>query len=151
MTTAYEGPVVTPDQQQIVYLKERITALTNDIATQRSMVDEHRRKVYQLFNTLNDYIDENDCDEDSEINLRELDDVLEGIFRSRLVFEKLYEVQISYTIDATFEIRAKDEDTARQMAEEIGISRDPEFDHTEDPIECVIDESRVGYLDRKVM
>jgi hypothetical protein len=151
MTTAYDGPVVTADQQQIVYLKERIDALTIDLATQRSIVDEHRRKVYKLFNTLNDYIDENDCDEDSEIYLRELDDVISGIFNSRLVFEKLYEVQISYTIDATFEIRAKDEDTARQIAEEIGISTDPVFDHDEDPTECAIDESRVGYLQRKVM
>lgn len=153
---ATEAPVVTPDQQKIVYLEEqkvalekRIEALTIDLSTQRSIVDEHRRKVSKLYTKINDYIEENDCDEDTEVTLRELDDVLAGIFNNRLVFEKVYEVQISYTLDATFEIRAKDEHTAREMAEEIGISRDPEFDHDEDPTECVIDNARVGYVSRK--
>ena len=150
METTYEGPVVTEYQQQIVYLKERIDALTIDLATQRSIVDEHRRKVSRLFTKVNDFIDENDCEEDGDISLSELDDILSNVFNNRLVFEKLYEVQVTYTIDATFEIRAKDEDTARQTAEEIGICTDPVFDHEDDPTECVIDESRVGYLQRKV-
>jgi len=150
METAYEGPVVTEDQQQIVYLKERIDALTVDLATQRSIVDEHRRKVSRLFTQVNDYIEENDCEEDGDISLSELDDILSNVFNNRLVFEKVYEVQITYTIDATFEIRAKDEDAARDIAEDIGICTDPVFDHDEDPTECVIDESRVGYTQRKV-
>lgn len=157
MTTAYEGPVVTADQQANVYLKEEIDALkkridylTLDLTQARSMLDEHRRRVSKLFTQVNDYIDENDCDEDGDINLSELDDILSGIFNNRLVFEKLYEVQITYTLDATFEIRAKDEDTARQIAEEIGICTDPVFDHDEDPTECAIEQSRVGYLQRKV-
>jgi len=157
MTTAYEGPVVTADQQANVYLKEEIDALkkridflTLDLTQARSMIDEHRRRVSKLFTQVNDYIDENDCDEEGDINLSELDDILSGIFNNRLVFEKLYEVQITYTLDATFEIRAKDEDAARQIAEEIGICTDPVFDHDEDPTECVIDQSRVGYLQRKV-
>jgi hypothetical protein len=150
METAYEGPVVTEDQQQIVYLKERIDALTVDLATHRSIVDEHRRKVKKLFTSINDFIEENDCDEDGDISLSELDDILDTVYNNRLVFEKLYEVQITYTIDATFEIRAKDEDAAREIADEIGISDDPRFDHDEDPTECAISESRVGYLQRKV-
>jgi hypothetical protein len=157
MTTAYEGPVVTADQQANVYLKEEIDALkkridylTVDLTQARSMIDEHRRRVSKLFTQLNDYIDEGDWDEEGDINLSELDTILDGIFNNRLVFEKLYEVQITYTLDATFEIRAKDEDTARQIAEEIGICTDPVFDHDEDPTECVIDQSRVGYLQRKV-
>jgi len=148
MTT--EAPEVTPDQQQIVYLKERIDALTVDLATHRSFVDEHRRKVSKLFTSINDFIDENDCEEDGDISLSELDDILSNVFNNRLVFEKVYEVQITYTIDATFEIRAKDEDAARDIAEDIGICTDPVFDHDEDPTECVIDESRVGYTQRKV-
>ena len=64
--------------------------------------------------------------------------------------EKVYEVQITYVVDATFEIRAKNEDEAREMAEEIGVSRDPGFDHDEDPTECVIEQQRVGYTQRKV-
>ena len=157
MTTAYEGPVVTPDQQQIVYLKEqnaalekRIELLTLDLTQARTMIDEHRRRVSKLFTKLNDYIEEGDWDEEGEINLSELDTILDNVFNHRLVFEKVYEVQITYTIDATFEIRAKDEDAAREIAEEIGICTDPVFDHDEDPTECVIDESRVGYLQRKV-
>ncbi len=157
METTYEGPVVTADQQEIVYLKEqkvalekRIEALSIDLTTARSMIDEHRRKVKKLFTTVNDYIDENDCDDDGDISLSELDDILSNVFNNRLVFEKLYEVQVTYTIDATFEIRAKDEDAAREIADEIGISTDPVFDHEDDPTECAINESRVGYLQRKV-
>lgn len=150
MTTAYEAPEVTPDQQQIVYLKERIDALTIDLTNARSMIDEHRRKVSRLFTKVNDYIEENDCDEENDINLSELDTILDSVFNNRLVFDKVYEVQITYTLDATFEIRAANEDAAREIAEEIGICTDPVFDHDEDPTECVIDQSRVGYLQRKV-
>jgi hypothetical protein len=150
MTTAYEGPVVTPDQQQIVYLKERIDVLKADLTSARSMIDEHRRKTSSLFTKVNDYIDENDCEEDGDISLSELDDILNTVFDKRLVFDKLFEVQITYTIDATFEIRAKNEDEAREIADEIGICTDPVFDHDEDPTECAISESRVGYLQRKV-
>jgi hypothetical protein len=157
METTYDGPVVTEDQQQIVYLKEqkvalekRIEALSIDLTNSRVMIDEHRRKVKKLFTTVNDYIDENDCDDDGDISLSELDDILSNVFNNRLVFEKLYEVQITYTIDATFEIRAKDEDAAREIADEIGICTDPVFDHEDDPTECAINESRVGYLQRKV-
>jgi len=157
METTYEGPVVTEDQQANVYLKEEIDALkkridylTLDLTQARSMIDEHRRKVKNLFTKVNDFIDENDCDDDGDISLSELDDILSDVFNNRLVFEKLYEVQVTYTIDATFEIRAKDEDEARNMADEIGISTDPVFDHDEDPTECAINESRVGYVSRKV-
>lgn len=150
MTTAYEAPEVTPDQQQIVYLKERIDALSIDLTNARVMIDEHRRKVNKLFTKVNDYIEENDCDEDNDINLSELDTILSDVFHNRLVFDKVYEVQITYTLDATFEIRAANEDAAREIAEEIGICTDPVFDHDEDPTECVIDQSRVGYLQRKV-
>ena len=150
METTYEGPVVTEDQQQIVYLKERVDALTIDLATHRSIVDEHRRKVKKLFTSINDYIEENDCEQDGDISLSELDDILSDVYNNRLVFEKVYEVQITYTIDATFEIRAANEDAAKEIAEDIGICTDPVFDHDEDPTECVIDQSRVGYTQRKV-
>lgn len=152
-----EAPVVTPDQQKIVYLEEQkvalekqVDALTVDLATWRSIGEEHRRKVSKLFTQVNDYIEQNDCEEDGDISLSELDDILSNVFNHRLVFEKVYEVQITYTLDATFEIRAKDEDAAREIAEDIGICTDPVFDHEDDPTECVIDQSRVGYTQRKV-
>lgn len=135
---------------EIGTLKQRIEALSIDLTTARSMIDEHRRKVSKLYTQINDHIDENDCDQEGDINLSELDDLLAGIFNNRLVFEKLYEVQVTYVVDATFEIRAKDEDEAKAIAEEIGVSRDPEFDHDEDPTECVIEQQRVGYAGRKV-
>jgi hypothetical protein len=106
--------------------------------------------VKNLFTKVNDFIDENDCDDDGDISLSELDDILSDVYNNRLVFEKVYEVQVSYSLDVTFEIRAKNEDEAREMADEIGISTDPVFDHDEDPTECAINESRVGYVSRKV-
>jgi hypothetical protein len=121
--------------------------ITNEL---RKTINEQRANVSKLFTQINDHIDEADLSQDDDINLSELDDILSGIFNNRLVFEKLYEVQITYVVDATFEIRAKNEDEAREMAEEIGVSRDPEFDHDEDPTECVIEQQRVGYAGRKV-
>jgi len=135
---------------EIGTLKERIDALTVDLATWQSIGEEHRRKVKRLFTKVNDYIDENDCEEDGDISLSELDDILNDVYNNRLVFDKLFEVQITYTLDATFEIRAKNEDEAREIADEIGICTDPVFDHEDDPTECAINESRVGYLQRKV-
>lgn len=121
--------------------------ITNEL---RKTINEHRANVSRLFTKVNDYIEENDCDEDGDISLSELDDILSNVFNNRLVFEKLFEVQVTYTLDATFEIRAKDEDEAREIAEQIGITSDPEFDHDEDPTEWAIDQTRVGYLQRKV-
>jgi hypothetical protein len=148
MTTAYDGPVVTEDQQQIVYLKERVDALTIDLATQRSIVDEHRRKVSRLFTQVNDYIEENDLDESDDMPLSELETILSNVFNHNLVFEKLYEVQICYTMETIWQIRAKDEESARDIAENIGVSRDPEFDHEEEPTECRVEESRVHYVEK---
>lgn len=121
--------------------------ITNEL---RKTINEHRANVSRLFTKVNDYIEENDLDIEGDISLSELDDILSNVFNNRLVFEKVYEVQITYVIDATFEIRAKDEDEAREIAEQIGITSDPEFDHDEDPTEWAIDQQRVGYLQRKV-
>ena len=135
---------------EIGALKQRVDTLTVDLATWQSIGEEHRRKVKRLFTKVNDYIDENDCEEDGDISLSELDDILNDVYNNRLVFDKLFEVQITFSLDATFEIRAKNEDEAREIANEIGICTDPVFDHEDDPTECAIDESRVGYLQRKV-
>ena len=79
-----------------------------------------------------------------------LDDILYEVYKKRLVFDKVFEVQITYTLDATFEVKAKNEEEAREIADEIGICTDPVFDYEDDPTECAINESRVGYLQRKV-
>jgi hypothetical protein len=128
---------------EIGMLRERVKGL---IAER----EENRRKLDRLITKLNDYIDSNDCEEDGDIGLSELDDMLYEVYKKRLVFDKVFEVQITYTLDATFEVKAKNEDEAREIADEIGICTDPVFDYEDDPTECAINESRVGYLQRKV-
>jgi hypothetical protein len=141
-----EAPVVTPDQQQIVYLKEKVDALTIDLATQRSIVDEHRRKVSRLFTKVNDYIEENDCDEDGDISLSELDDILSNVFGNNLVFDKEYEIQVQHIVYATFTVRAKDEETAATEAERYEMN-EPTFETEADSVEYEVD--RVVYSQRK--
>jgi len=151
MTT--EAPEVTPDQQKIVYLEEekvalqkRVDALTIDLATQRSIVDEHRRKVSRLFTKVNDWIEENDAEEDTEIPLGELDDILYGVHGSRLVFDKEYEIQVQHVVYATFTVRAKDEETAATEAERYEMN-EPSFETEADSVEYEVD--RVVYSQRK--
>jgi hypothetical protein len=141
-----EAPEVTPDQQQIVYLKERVDALTIDLATNRSIIDEHRRKVSRLFTSVNDWIEEQDAEEDTEISLGELDDILYGVYGSRLVFDKEYEIQVQHIVYATFTVRAKDEETASTEAERFEMY-EPTFDTTPDSVEFEVD--RVVYSQRK--
>jgi hypothetical protein len=141
-----EAPVVTPDQQQIVYLKEKVDALTIDLSTQRSIVDEHRRKVSRLFTKVNDYIEENDCDEDGDISLSELDDILSNVFGNNLVFDKEYEIQVQHIVYATFTVRAKDEETAATEAERYEMN-EPTFETEADSVEYEVD--RVVYSQRK--
>jgi hypothetical protein len=141
-----ETPVVTPDQQQIVYLKEKVDALTIDLSTQRSIVDEHRRKVSRLFTKVNDYIEENDCDEDGDISLSELDDILSNVFGNNLVFDKEYEIQVQHIVYATFTVRAKDEETAATEAERYEMN-EPTFETEADSVEYEVD--RVVYSQRK--
>lgn len=152
-TMETEAPVVTPDQQKIVYLEEqkvalqkRVDALTIDLATNRSIVDEHRRKVSRLFTKVNDWIEENDAEEDTEIPLSELDDILYGVHGSRLVFDKEYEIQVQYIVYSTFTVRAKDEETASTEAEQYEMY-EPTFDTTSDNVEWETD--RVVYSQRK--
>ena len=153
MTTAYEGPVVTAVEQDNVYLKEknvalekRIEALTIDLTNSRVMIDEHRRKVSRLFTKVNDWIEEQDAEEDTEISLGELDDILYGVYGSRLVFDKEYEIQVQHIVYATFTVRAKDEETASTEAERFEMY-EPTFDTTPDSVEFEVD--RVVYSQRK--
>lgn len=151
MTT--EAPEVTPDQQKIVYLEEekvalqkRVDALTVDLATAHSIVTEHRRKVSRLFTKVNDWIEENDAEEDTEIPLGELDDILYGVHGSRLVFDKEYEIQVQHVVYATFTVRAKDEETAATEAERYEMN-EPSFETEADSVEYEVD--RVVYSQRK--
>ena len=131
---------------EIGTLKQRVDALTIDLATQRSIVDEHRRKVSRLFTSVNDWIEENDAEEDTEISLADLDDILYGVYGSRLVFDKEYEIQVQHIVYATFTVRAKDEETASTEAERFEMY-EPTFDTTPDSVEFEVD--RVVYSQRK--
>jgi len=131
---------------EIGTLKQRIEALTIDLSTQRSIVDEHRRKVSRLFTKVNDWIEENDAEEDTEIPLGELDDILYGVHGSRLVFDKEYEIQVQHVVYATFTVRAKDEETAATEAERYEMN-EPSFETEADSVEYEVD--RVVYSQRK--
>ena len=132
--------------KEIGDLKQRIEALTIDLSTQRSIVDEHRRKVSRLFTKVNDWIEENDAEEDTEIPLGELDDILYGVHGNRLVFDKEYEIQVQHVVYATFTVRAKDEETAATEAERYEMN-EPSFDTEADSVEYEVD--RVVYSQRK--
>jgi hypothetical protein len=94
-------------------------------------------------------IQENQSDPDDTIEFSELSEILKDIFGNELVFTKEYEVQVRYVMYATFKITAASEDDARSIAEEIGISSDPEWDIDGDNTEFdtfSIDDTRVDYI-----
>jgi hypothetical protein len=99
-----------------------------------------------MYTKLNDFIEENDCDEDSEMTLGDLDDVLNTCFNNRLVFDKEWEVQVEYSTMATFTIRAKNQEEAEQEAETMGWG-EQEFDQEADDV--VTEFIRIGYSQRK--
>ena len=115
----------------------------------RTTINNHRDKVRDLYTQLNDLIQDNSGDKESTIAFGELSDILNEVFGSELVFTKEYEVQIRYTLYATFKITAASEDDARSIAEEIGICSDPDWDIDGDNTEVdtwSIDDTRVDYI-----
>ena len=143
-----ETPAVL-EHSEVDLLRIDLENQKNTIANLRTKAEEHRHSVRRLYSAINDYISDNELDFEDDIPLASLDEFLTDIFNDSLTFTKVYEVQVSYSLDVTFEIEAKDEQEARDIAEDIGISSDPVFDHSEDPTECVIDNIRVGYVSRK--
>jgi len=106
-------------------------------------------KVRSLYTAINDVIQENQSDPDDTIEFSELSEILKDIFGNELVFTKEYEVQVRYTLYATFKVTATSEDDARSIAEEIGISSDPDWDIDGDNTEVdtwSIDDTRVDYV-----
>ena len=127
-----------------------------DLDTQRTIADglrttvnSHRDKVRDLYTQLNDLIQDNSGDKESTIAFGELSDILSEVFGSELVFTKEYEVQVRYTIYASFKVTAASEDDARSIAEDIGISADIEWDIDTDNTEVdtwSIDDTRIEYV-----
>ena len=115
----------------------------------RTTINNHRNQVRDLYTQLNDLIQEDKLDESSDISFGDLSEILKGVFGSELVFTKEYEVQVRYTMYATFKITAASEDDARSIAEDIGISQDPDWDIDGDNTEADswhIDDTRIDYI-----
>jgi hypothetical protein len=142
--TDYIAPDVLVQQ-----LNTKLSDLETKVSNYSTLVNNHRDKVRDLYTQLNDLIADNDGDKESTIAFGELSDILNEVFGSELVFTKEYEVQVRYTMYATFKVTAASEDDARSIAEEIGIDRDPEFDMDGDNTELdtwSIDDTRVDYI-----
>ena len=115
----------------------------------RTTINNHRNQVRDLYTQLNDIIQADKLDESSEISFGDLSEILKGVFGSELVFTKEYEVQVRYTIYASFKVTAASEEDARSVAEEIGISADIEWDIDTDNTEVdtwSIDDTRIEYV-----
>lgn len=115
----------------------------------RTTINNHRNQVRDLYTQLNDIIQDNGADRESTLLMGELSDILNETFGSELVFTKEYEVQVRYTIYASFKVTAASEEDARSVAEEIGISADIEWDIDTDNTEVdtwSIDDTRIEYV-----
>ena len=115
----------------------------------RTTINNHRNQVRDLYTQLNDIIQDNGADRESTLLMGELSDILNEVFGSELVFTKEYEVQMRYTIYASFKVTAASEEDARSVAEEIGISADIEWDIDTDNTEVdtwAIDDTRIEYV-----
>lgn len=119
--TTIEAPVVTPDQQEIVYLKERVEIL-------RKSATREREAIRSFFEALNDHVRVNELSIDDDIPLKELDDIIYEAFTQRMTFTKDYEVQVEHTIHTTFTITASSADEAEEMVNLIDITDQPEYD-----------------------
>jgi hypothetical protein len=115
----------------------------------RTTINNHRNQVRDLYTALNDMIQDNGADKESTLSMGELSDILNEVFGSELVFTKEYEVQVRYTVYASFKVTAASEEDARSVAEEIGISADIEWDIDTDNTEVdtwSIDDTRIDYI-----
>ncbi|NBR22866.1 MAG: hypothetical protein EBU08_03595 [Micrococcales bacterium] len=142
--TDYVAPDVLVQQ-----LNTKLTDLETKVSNYANLTQEHRNKVRDLYTQLNDIIQNDGCDESSEISFGDLSNILKEVFGNTLVFTKEYEVQMRYTIYASFKVTAESEDDARSIAEDIGISADIDWDIDGDNTETdtwSIDDTRIEYI-----
>lgn len=152
------GNTMTTDTEVIGYIPDLTEAdkLRIDLDSQRTIneglrttINNQRDKVRDLYTQLNDLIQDNSGDKESTIAFGELSDILSEVFGSELVFTKEYEVQVRYTVYASFKVTAASEEDARSIAEDIGISADIEWDIDTDNTEVdtwSIDDTRIEYV-----
>ena len=142
--TDYIAPDVLVQQ-----LNTKLSDLETKVSNYSTLVSDHRNKVRDLYTAINDLIQENQSDPDDTITFSELSEILKDILGNELIFTKEYEVQVRYTMYATFKVTAASEDDARSIAEEIGISSDPDWDIDGENTEVdtwSIDDTRVDYI-----
>ena len=119
----------------------------NIISNLRNQMDEQRQSVRRLYGKINQHIEDNELDIEDDIPLASLDEYLSDSFANTLTFTKMYEVQITFTVDATIQLEAKSEEEARSMAEEIGVYN-IDLDTEGDVNEWALDYSTVNYVGR---
>lgn len=119
----------------------------NIISNLRNTLDEQRQSVRRLYGKINQHIEDNELDIEDDIPLASLDEYLSDSFLNTLIFTKMYEVQITFTVDATIQLEAKSEEEARSMAEEIGVYN-IDLDTEGDVNEWALDYSTVNYVGR---
>lgn len=139
---------VAPDAL-VQQLNTKLSDLETKVSNYSNLVSDHRNKVRDLYTAINDLIQSNESDPDDTITFSELSEILKDIFGNELVFTKEYEVQVQYTLYTTFKVTAQSDDDARSIAEEIGISSEPDWDMDGETTEVdtwSIDEIRVDYV-----
>lgn len=142
--TDYVAPDVLVQQ-----LNTKLTDLETKVSNYANLTQEHRNKVRDFYTQLNDIIQGDRLDESSEISFGDLSNILKEVFGNPLVFTKEYEVQVRYTLYATFKVTAESESDARSIAEEIGICSDPDWDIDGENTEVdtwSIDDTRIDYI-----
>jgi hypothetical protein len=148
-TTQPEPPLHIEPDVLVQHLNTKLNDLETKVSNYATLVNDHRNKVRALYTSINDVIESNEAEPDDTITFSELSEILNDTFGSELVFTKEYEVQVRYTMYATFKVTAASEDDARSIAEEIGISSDPDWDIDSDNTEVdtwSIDDTRVDYI-----
>ena len=136
MTTTEQAPfgaTVTP-MSEADKLRVDLEGQQTIINGLRTTVNKHRDSVRDLYSHLNDMVEENDSDPQSTITFSDLSEILNDFFGSELVFLKTYDVEIEWTVRASVQVKAKDADDARSIAEDISFD-EPELDIDENNTE----------------
>jgi hypothetical protein len=144
-----EPPLYIAPDVLVQQLTTKLSDLETKVSNYSNLVSDHRNKVRDLYTAINDVIQENQSDPDDTITFSELSEILKDILGNELVFTKEYEVQVRYTLYATFKVTAQSEEDARSIGEEIGISSDPDWDIDGENTEVdtwSIDDTRVDYV-----
>lgn len=126
METSNHDPIdltsFTPQGAAERVLFDRVKKNSLKVDILQSLVNKHREDVRSLFKQINDHIKDESLDKNGSISIEFLGEVLLDVFNSELLFLKDYKVRIVHSIESDIIVTASDEEEARQLAEEMGIS-----------------------------